>query len=193
MVDKAAEKCSGVFLQQYRRRCLRKNGSRRGLGLSASLTRTGSRWRHRLKGQRHWRWWLDHERQHCNLERRSDNLVLGSVDDGAVTTGRATQTRSLIRKKKHISKRPAGTISGAPSDAPILSPSHPPVKKTDREKGIAEAADEIESPRQVGPSALLEHDGRGGSEGSTTHSTRALPPAEIDLPGGGTTVAAAEV
>ena len=53
-----------------------------------------------------------------------------------------------------------------------------------------EVADEIESPRQVGPSALLDHDGRGGSVGSTAHPMRALPPAEIHLPGGGTTAAA---
>ena len=46
-----------------------------------------------------------------------------------------------------------------------------------------EAADEIETPRKVGPSSLLNHDGRHGSEGSTAHPTRALPRAEIDLPG----------
>ena len=46
-----------------------------------------------------------------------------------------------------------------------------------------EATDEIETPRKVGPSSLLNHDGRHGSEGSTAHPTRALPRAEIDLPG----------
>jgi hypothetical protein len=41
MVDEAAEKRLGVFLQQHRRRCPHENGGRRGLGSSASLTRTG--------------------------------------------------------------------------------------------------------------------------------------------------------
>ena len=55
-----------------------------------------------------------------------------------------------------------------------------------------EGADEIASPREVGPSAVLDDDRHGGSEGSAGHPTRALPPAEIDLPGGGTVAAAAE-
>jgi len=41
-------------------------------------------------------------------------------------------------KKKNSSRRPAGTISGVPSHAPTLSPSHlPSVKKTETERGIA--------------------------------------------------------
>ena len=42
MVDQAAKKRMGVFLQQHRRWCPRKNGKRRGLGSTANLTRTGS-------------------------------------------------------------------------------------------------------------------------------------------------------
>jgi len=38
-------------------------------------------------------------------------------------------------KKKNSSRRPAGTISGVPSHAPTLSPSHlPSVKKTETER-----------------------------------------------------------
>ena len=33
--------------------------------------------------------------------------------------------------------------------------------------------------------AVLDDDSHDGSEGSAGHPTRALPPAEIDLPGGG--------
>ena len=54
-----------------------------------------------------------------------------------------------------------------------------------------EGADEIASPQEVGPSAMLDDDRHGGSEGSTGHPTRALPPAEIDLPGGGASAAEA--
>ena len=45
---------------------------------------------------------------------------------------------------------------------------------------------------EVGLLAVLDGDRHGGSEGSTGHPTRALPPAEIDLPGGGEAGAAAE-
>ena len=45
---------------------------------------------------------------------------------------------------------------------------------------------------EVGLLAVLDDDRHGGSEGSAGHPTRALPPAEIDLPGGGTVAAAAE-
>jgi hypothetical protein len=34
----------------------------------------------------------DHERRRCSLCGRSDNLVLGSVDDDAATNGRVTQS-----------------------------------------------------------------------------------------------------
>ena len=42
-----------VFLQEHRRRCPHENGSRRGGGSSACLTKTGDEWRHRLKRRRH--------------------------------------------------------------------------------------------------------------------------------------------
>ena len=45
---------------------------------------------------------------------------------------------------------------------------------------------------EVGPLAVLDNDRHGGSEGSAGHPTRALPLAEIDLPGGGAAAAAAE-
>ena len=45
---------------------------------------------------------------------------------------------------------------------------------------------------EIGPLAVLDDDRHDGSEGSTEHPTRALPPAEIDLPGGGTAAAAAK-
>ena len=45
---------------------------------------------------------------------------------------------------------------------------------------------------EVGLLAVLDDDKHDGSEGSTGHPTRALPPAEIDLPGGGEAGAAAE-
>ena len=38
---------------------------------------------------------------------------------------------------------------------------------------------------EVGLLAVLDDDRHGGSEGSAGHPTWALPPAEIDLPGGG--------
>jgi len=44
--------------------------------------------------------------------------------------------------------------------------------------------------RQVGPLLLLDDDRHGRSEGSAGHPTRALPPAEIDLPEGGAAAAA---
>ena len=44
---------------------------------------------------------------------------------------------------------------------------------------------------EVGLLAVLDDDRHGGSEGTAGHPTRALPPAEIDLPEGGA-VAAAE-
>ena len=40
--------------------------------------------------------------------------------------------------------------------------------------------------------AVLDDDRHDGSKGSAGHPTRALPPAEIDLPVGGMTAAAAE-
>ena len=43
---------------------------------------------------------------------------------------------------------------------------------------------------KVGPLLLLDDDRHGRSEGSAEHPTRALPPAEIDLPGGVPAVAA---
>ena len=45
---------------------------------------------------------------------------------------------------------------------------------------------------EVGPLAMLDDDRHGVSEGSAGHPTRALPPAEIDLPGGGAAAAAVE-
>ena len=46
---------------------------------------------------------------------------------------------------------------------------------------------------EVGLLAVLDNDRHDGSEGSAGHPTRALPPAEIDLPGGGAAaVASAE-
>ena len=44
---------------------------------------------------------------------------------------------------------------------------------------------------EVGPLAVLDDDRHGGSEESAGHPTRALPPAEIDLPGGGAAAGAA--
>ena len=44
---------------------------------------------------------------------------------------------------------------------------------------------------EVGPLAVLDDDRHGRSEGSAGHPTRALPPAEIDLPGGSAAAAAA--
>ena len=43
---------------------------------------------------------------------------------------------------------------------------------------------------EVGPLAVLDDDRHDGSEGSAGHPMRALPPAEIDLPGGGAAAAA---
>ena len=45
---------------------------------------------------------------------------------------------------------------------------------------------------EVGPLVVLDDDRHGGSEGSAGHPTRALRPAEIDLPRGGAAAAAAE-
>ena len=42
---------------------------------------------------------------------------------------------------------------------------------------------------EVGPLAVLDNDRHDGSEGSAGHPTRALPPAEIDFPGGGAAAA----
>ena len=44
---------------------------------------------------------------------------------------------------------------------------------------------------EVGPLAVLDDDRHGGSEGSAGHPTRALPPAEMDLPGDGAAAVAA--
>jgi hypothetical protein len=46
--------------------------------------------------------------------------------------------------------------------------------------------DEIESPREVGPSALPDHNGAADQRDQSTDPMRALPSAEIDLPEGGT-------
>ena len=43
---------------------------------------------------------------------------------------------------------------------------------------------------EVGPLTVRDDDMHGGSKGSAGHPTRALPPAEIDLPGGGAAAAA---
>ena len=43
---------------------------------------------------------------------------------------------------------------------------------------------------EVGPLAVPVDDRHGGSEESAGHPTRALPPAEIDLSGGGAAAAA---
>ena len=48
MVDEAAKKGTGDFHQQHRRRCPRENSSRHRLESSASLTRIGCGWLHRL-------------------------------------------------------------------------------------------------------------------------------------------------
>ena len=42
------------------------------------------------------------------LEGRSNILILGSVNDEAATNGRATQTRSLIGKKKKQQQETCG-------------------------------------------------------------------------------------
>ena len=44
---------------------------------------------------------------------------------------------------------------------------------------------------EIGPLVVLDDDKHGGSEGSAGHPTRALPAAEIDLPGGGAAAAEA--
>jgi hypothetical protein len=43
--------------------------------------------------------------------------------------------------------------------------------------------DEIESPREVGPSALPDHDSATDQRDPRADPSRALPPAETDLPG----------
>ena len=62
-----------------------------------------------------------------------------------------------------------------------------------RSVGEAETAGLATNPGgEVGPLVVLDDDRHGGSEGSAGHPTRALPPAEIDLPGGGAAAAAVE-
>ena len=48
----------------------------------------------------------------------------------------------------------------------------------------AEAAEATDPGGEVALLAVLDDDRHDGSEGSAGHPTRALPPAEIDLPGG---------
>ena len=119
MVDEAAKKGTGDFHQQHRRRCPRENGRRRGVGSGTSLTRTSSGWRHRLKRWRCWRGWLEHKRRRCSLEGATT-----TSSSGVSTNGRATQTRSLIGKRRKLAAadKPWGTVSGAPSTAPSPLP-----------------------------------------------------------------------
>jgi hypothetical protein len=90
------------------------------------LTRTGSGWHHYQKRRRHWRLWLDHEHRCCSLGGRDNNLVFGSVDNGAATNGRVTQTNLCLEKKKQ--QEDHGYISGAPSKCPS-PPSAPPASR----------------------------------------------------------------
>ena len=54
-----------------------------------------------------------------------------------------------------------------------------------------EGADEIASPRKVGPSAARRRNGTADQRDPRADPTSAQPPAEIDLPGGGATAAEA--
>ncbi|CAN6253318.1 unnamed protein product [Urochloa humidicola] len=99
-----------VVLQQHRQQCPREDGERRRVGSGASWTRTAGGWHHRLKRRRRRYRWLDHERRRCSLEGAATTSSSGgrrrSGDDG-----RATQTRSLIGKKKKQQTAPSPPLS----------------------------------------------------------------------------------
>ena len=82
-----------VFLQEHRRRCPRENGSRRGGGSSACLTKTGGEWRHRLKRRQHRYGGLITDVVAAAWKGAATPPSFGGVDDEAATNGRATQTR----------------------------------------------------------------------------------------------------
>jgi len=105
------------------------------------------------------------------INRRCGNPARSRGSDGAA----AWRTSCLLRSRAVVHRAATAQEERGPAQGRAHGGSR-------RGRGD-EAADEIETPRQVGPSALLDHDGRGGSEGSTAHPTRALPRAEIDLPG----------
>ena len=102
----------------------------------------------------------------------------------------------------HIDARWSHTERPRPRVAPTHTEGRPPstlLVEATHEEGAAPTAAPIRTPGgshrtevasatnpggEVGLLAMLDDDRHDGSEGSTGHPTRALPPAEIDLPGG---------